>query len=479
MKYIRILIITLLLAHPFTTKPQTLEMAKIQYKKGLYESAMETFRKNLKTRPNDASLNQWYGVCLYMTGSKDEAIPYLKKAAQKKVQEAYYYLGKIYYENYDFATAAEQFEQYRQAIVKNGGDPGVAEIYIDKSERAANMLKRTEAVTIIDSLVVDKAEFLRRYKLPPETCHLRYYTDMYKDDTLSADGTIYENQRQDKLLYSRKGENGKYIIRERSRLNEGEWSNEEPLPLQMSDSANYAYPFLLNDGITLYYASDDDSTSIGGYDIFVTRKNLNTGTYLIPENAGMPFNSPYNDYMMAIDEINGVGWFVSDRYQPAGKVAIYLYIPNEAKEIYQLSPSEIIPYARITDMKSTWPEDADYSALLEKIYSIDTSKPQKPKDEFILVIKPGLIYTNKEQFKSPEAKELFDKAVSVEKEIKAINDELTGLRQKYSRAKDKKETASQIIKNEEYLLTLYPQPEKYKNMSRAAEIEYLNTQKKK
>lgn len=479
MKYIKILIIAVLLAHPFTTRPQTLEMAKIQYKKGLYESAIETFRKNLKMRPNDASLNQWYGVCLYMTGSKDEAIPYLKKAAQKKVQEAYYYLGKIYYENYDFATAAEQFEQYRQAIVKNGGNSREAEIYIDKSERAANMLKRTEAVTIIDSLVVDKAEFLRSYKLPPETCHLRYYTDMYKDDTLSADGTIYENQRQDKLLYSRKGENGKYIIRERSRLNEGAWSNEEPLPMPTSDSANYAYPFLLNDGITLYYASDDDSTSIGGYDIFVTRKNLNTGTYLIPENVGMPFNSPYNDYMMAIDEINGVGWFVSDRYQPADKVAIYLYIPNESKEIYRLSTSEIIPYAKITDMKNTWPQDADYSALLEKIYSIDTNKPQKPKDEFILVIKPGLIYTNKEQFKSSEAKELFDKAVSVEKEINAINEELTELRQKYSNAKDKKETASQIIKNEEYLLTLYPQPEKYKNMSRAAEIEYMNTHQKK
>ena len=34
-----------------------------------------------------------------------------------------------------------------------------------------------------------------------------------------------------------------------------------------------------------------------GYDIFVTRYNTNTYSYLMPENVGMPFNSPYNDYM--------------------------------------------------------------------------------------------------------------------------------------------------------------------------------------
>ena len=34
-----------------------------------------------------------------------------------------------------------------------------------------------------------------------------------------------------------------------------------------------------------------------------------TDTYLVPENVGMPFNSPYNDYMYVIDEYNNLGWF--------------------------------------------------------------------------------------------------------------------------------------------------------------------------
>ena len=36
---------------------------------------------------------------------------------------------------------------------------------------------------------------------------------------------------------------------------------------------------------------------MGGYDIFVTRYNSDTDNYLNPENVGMPFNSPFNDYM--------------------------------------------------------------------------------------------------------------------------------------------------------------------------------------
>ena len=73
------------------------------------------------------------------------------------------------------------------------------------------------------------------------------------------------------------------------------WSLGKPLPGCINASGNANYPYVLSDGVTIYYASDGDG-SMGGYDIFVTRYNTNTDTYLVPENVGMPFNSPYNDY---------------------------------------------------------------------------------------------------------------------------------------------------------------------------------------
>ena len=35
--------------------------------------------------------------------------------------------------------------------------------------------------------------------------------------------------------------------------------------------------------------------------------------------------------MLAIDEFNQLGWFVSDRNQPEDKVCIYIFIPNDIR----------------------------------------------------------------------------------------------------------------------------------------------------
>lgn len=43
-------------------------------------------------------------------------------------------------------------------------------------------------------------------------------------------------------------------------------------------------PVCLSDGVTIYYATDGEG--LGGYDIFVTRYNTNTDSYLTPENVG-------------------------------------------------------------------------------------------------------------------------------------------------------------------------------------------------
>ena len=65
------------------------------------------------------------------------------------------------------------------------------------------------------------------------------------------------------------------------------------------------YPFMLSDGTTLYFAENGEE-SLGGYDLFVTRYSSSSHEYLKPENLGMPFNSPYNDYMLVIDEPNNL-----------------------------------------------------------------------------------------------------------------------------------------------------------------------------
>ena len=157
----------------------------------------------------------------------------------------------------------------------------MAEAELEQIKQAARMIKGVENITVIDSFVVDKNDFLKAYKISKESGAL------YHDPTIS--GTVYQTEMGNKVLYGNKSTDGKMQLYSRIRLLDG-WSEPEPL-MSLNEQGNVNYPFLMSDGITLYYASDGEG-SLGGYDIFVTRYDSENGNYLRPDNIGMPFNSP-------------------------------------------------------------------------------------------------------------------------------------------------------------------------------------------
>lgn len=472
MKRVKHIIITLILfAFSLPISAQTLDAAKAMYKEGKYQETKEVFRKYLKSRPNDAQLNQWYGVCLYETGEGEKAQPYLQKAAKKKIQDSYLYLGKIAFDTYKFTEAKEYFSQYTDALENNKRDLTPGKQLYDRAAKAESMLRRTEQVRIIDSVIVARDKFLEAYKLSHECGTLSYFADIFDGEG----GTLYKNQRDDKVIYATETDN-LYSLKIRNRMNDGNWSEEIPVDVMSETGGNVAYPYLLSDGLTIYFATDNDSLSIGGYDIFVTRKNLNSDTYLSPNNVGMPFNSTSNDYMMVIDEYHNVGWFATERNQHVDSVVVYTYIPNEVKEIYsELTPDEIIPYALISSISQTWVngEEESYKILLSQLSTTIHPQENKDKAEFEFIVTPGKIYTKYSQFKSSKALELYKLSEGVEQEIIKQRAILKGLRQEYSVASsDERENLAQaILKIEEMLKILYPQPEQYRNAAREEEME--------
>ncbi|MDE6081303.1 MAG: hypothetical protein K2F70_03435, partial [Muribaculaceae bacterium] len=138
----------------------------------------------------------------------------------------------------------------------------------------------------------------------------------------------------------------------------------------------------MNDGVTLYFANDGEN-SIGGYDIFITRRN-DEGKFFQPQNLGMPYNSPYNDYMLAIDEQNGVCWWATDRNKIPGKVTIYTFIPSEMRVNYEVDDPDLASYARIDSYKKTWAEGKDYTKLLNRISKRMEADVEQPSPEFVI-----------------------------------------------------------------------------------------------
>lgn len=352
-----------------TISAQSLAEAKALYEKGEYEEAKPTFKKLVKTQPGNGNYNLWYGVCCLETGEPAEALKYLESAVKRRVPSGQLYLALAYNDLYRFEDAIETYETYISDLKKRKRSTEEAEQLLEKSKSNLRMLKGVEEVCFIDSFVVDKEKFLDAYKISPESGKLFMY-DTYFNDSGKEGGTVYETELGNKLYYSEMQPDSTLSILSRNKLLD-KWSDGSLLPGSINEAMNADYPYVLTDGITIYYASDGPG-SMGGYDIFVTRYNTNTDSYLMPENVGMPFNSPYNDYMYVIDEFNDLGWFASDRYQPEGKVCIYVFIPNSSKQVYNyegMDPDKMISLAQLHSIKDTW-TDTDAVKGAEKGFGL-------------------------------------------------------------------------------------------------------------
>jgi len=204
------------------------------------------------------------------------------------------------------------------------------------------------------------------------------------------------------------------------------------------------------DGVTLYFASDGEN-SIGGYDIFITKYASGSQDFLVPENIGMPFNSPANDYMMVIDEQQRIGWFATDRNQPAGKVMIYKFIPNETKILFRTEDKDLL--RRVAQLK------VNRKAENVNMYPVENLQQQETANEaeFSVVINDSTIYTRFEQFQSTQALSRFKEWLKMKKELQILKNELQQMREHYSitqKTEEKNILMRKILDSEQKLIDL-------------------------
>lgn len=431
-KYILFFLFALL---SMAASAQTLAEAKSLYEKGEFEKAKPTFKKLVKSQPANGNYNLWYGVCCLKTGEPTEALKPLETAVKKRIPSGQLYLAQAYNDLYLFEKAIDTYETYIADLEKRKRPTEEAETLLEKSKANFRMLKGVEKVCVVDSFVVDKKNFLEAYRISPESGKLFMHNAYFKSDDKQS-GTVYETELGNRIYYSELQPDNKLSILVRNKQLDT-WSNGNLLPESINGSVNANYPYVLTDGVTIYYASDG-AESIGGYDIFVTRYNINTDSYLTPENVGMPFNSPYNDYMYVVDEFNNLGWFASDRYQPEGKVCIYVFIPNSSKQVYNyegMEESTLISLAQLRSIKETWKETETVEAARKRLQQMDSTKPTTaPKHDFRFVIDDHSTYHKLDDFRSQQAKALFQKYSQLEKSCRQRQEKLEGLRNQYAQA---------------------------------------------
>ncbi|MDE7414223.1 MAG: hypothetical protein K2N05_10630 [Muribaculaceae bacterium] len=334
------------------------------------------------------------------------------------------------YEAYDFAEATRLLGLARNKMTASSEiEKDMANSLQKQIDLAKRYITRVEHLQILDSISVGKEDFFKYYKLPASAGYLDG-TDALPYEVQDVE-YVFTNENDDFKMWAQPDSTGFYNIAESLLLTDGTWSSPAMAPLNLGGGKNAEFPFMMSDGVTLYYASDGDA-SIGGYDIFVATRDAQTGEYLQPQNLGMPYNSPFDDYLLAIDEENGVGWWVTDRNQEEDYLTLYLFKLNDTRRNYDSEEEEtdIRDLALIKDFKATQDPDTDYSEILEAIRTIPVEK--RKHADFHFPRKGGNEYTTLDDFQTTEGRRAMKRYLQSKEVLDLRLNELSELRRQYA-----------------------------------------------
>lgn len=337
---------------------------------------------------------------------------------------------------YDFTKAEELLQQKIGLLEKKKKSTEYEDSLLEVVQKGSVKLHATERVIFIDSLVLPKSSLLEHLSFGAEGGTLVSYSQYFsKKDTLGC--SVFENQLKNKIVFSAPTKDGILKLFESVR-NGDEWSNPSLLVGLDDNEEDYMnWPFMLSDGQTLYFAAANEE-SMGGYDIYMTRYDADEHKYLSPENIGMPFNSPANDYLFVIDEFNNLGWFATDRNQPADSVCLYTFIPNDTRRTYEdgsVSEEQLRSLARIGCIRDTWTDKKRVQDARQRLLSLkEESAVSEKKGDFYFVVNDGHICQTLEDFRNEKAREKMSWLLESRKECEKTAVELQKLRDQYAGA---------------------------------------------
>lgn len=434
-----------------------------------YKGAAAIYTELLEKKPADMLLNYRLGRCLYEIRDFETAIGHFEKSGTKYPLKDYY-LGDCHYLLYKFQEAAGYFGLYASAANVNKNLQREALDKIQRCEVGLRLLNRVEDIEIIDSINVAKKDFLRFYKLSRETG--KFNTQLLN---MAGKGWLetasFMTQRGDRKFYADTVA-GQLDLFKSDKLLDG-WSPGNALDENINSARDENYPFLMLDGISLFYASNS-LKSVGGYDIFFTRFNTEKGEYLSPENIGMPFNSIYNDYMMVVDESNSTGWFVTDRFQPRDRLIIYHFNFTEEKKYLKLENDSLLRQRamlkisnRVKKETVSQPEIADIIPVVQ------------PVGKLLFIVNDSVSYNGTEEFKSQKALGLWYEKYRTDNEYREVEMKLNKLRLTYDNEQDvllKKNLAAEIRDLEQKSLKFKVLLKEKEISVRNEEINFLKNQ---
>lgn len=437
----KIIIFIVCVACSITLLGQTPSSADTQFKAGKYAEAQKAYKALIKSYPSNPLFSYRYARCAQELGDDSTAIEYFILSGNR-YNLKHLYIGDSYLRLWNADAAIESYHRYQEK------EPEERQEYIQQklaeAEKLQRYLRRVEKIQVIDSVEIAIDHMLDVVKLSAEAGHLSL-------DSMHS--IVYTNQRNDKRIWATHHEDGRILLTSHRLMDH--WSNSDTLPTSINFAADQCSPYLLNDGVTLYFAAEDEN-GIGGLDIYISRYNTTTETYTTPENIGMPYNSPANEYMMVIDEVHQVGYLATDRSSKPGFVHVYSFAIPEQKQYWRnLENKQLVKYAKLQQFE-LYTEDIAPSIEVTEVELPQITEQSVEIGDFRFVINDSVVYYSIDDFQVSDAKDKYLEWKTVEAQLQTEAQQLTELRKDYAAADEieRKALAPSIMQLEknQYLL---------------------------
>ncbi|TNE56298.1 MAG: hypothetical protein EP338_00200 [Bacteroidetes bacterium] len=303
--------------------------AEKAYKQESFVEASKLYSQLLAFNARDPFYNYRYGVCLiYNSRNKETAIKHLTYASKQEGfdPEAFYYLGRAYHLNYEFAEAIKYYQLYMQKV---GGKPN-ADLDVDRqiemSQNGKRLLSAMNNMVVLEKKEIETGSFFRIYDLKDiggdviVNAQFQSKTDKKKNHV----PLIHFPANPNMIFYSSYGEKGKggkdiYI---RRKLPDGTWSLPQTVNGGVNTPYDEDYPYFHPGGKYLYFCSKGHN-SMGGYDIFRSAFNKESNSFGPAENLDFAISSPDNDLFYIVDSLEKYAYFASARQSQDGKMHVY------------------------------------------------------------------------------------------------------------------------------------------------------------
>lgn len=287
-------------------------------------------------------------------------------------------------EKYRFEEAADAYMSASESFVDSLMTADDSLLKLDISDRllmAENGLSMMDFVydpSVLARHMFSLDDFFLYYPLPDRSwrqvpCQLDSASHVYSK-------AAYVPEGRDVMYWSAEDKNGIRNIFH-SEYQDTLWSAPALLNEHMTSASDEIYPMLSPDGKKMYFSSAG-LYGIGGYDIYVSDLDSETGDWSVPVNMGFPYSSPADDFLFVSTDDGRYSVFASTRGCPKDSVWVYVLEydnmpvrravsdPEELKTIALLEPETGNSDGNVSDVEADIPENMDTRRYMDKMSEV-------------------------------------------------------------------------------------------------------------